>query len=119
MKKIRFLILMAISLIAVTSCGISQDLVNGASLTEVQLNQANYHVVKSVSATKSATYVLGFGGLSKAALEAQAVAELTEKANLTGAQALAHMNVTSSLAFYGPVWTITTYVNATVVEFDK
>ena len=103
------------------SCGVSQNLTTNTNLnqTNVVLSQKNFHVVKTVEAEASATYVFGIGGLSKKALYTNAVAELTKKANLTGSQALVNVTVKNSgkmIFFYNK---ITCHAEGTVVEFDK
>ena len=102
-------------------CGISQNLTSNANLnqTNVVLSQKNFHVVKNVEATASATYVFGIGGLSKKALYNNAVAELTKKADLKGSQALVNVTVKNSgkvILFFGKV---TYHAEATVIEFDE
>lgn len=102
-------------------CGVSHNLTTNANLnqTNVVLAEKNFHVVKTVEANVSATYVLGIGGLSKKALRDNAVAELTEKAGLTGSQALVNVTTHYSgklILLYGKV---TCHAKATVIEFDE
>lgn len=122
MKKfILNLILVVSAVLLLASCGVSQNMTSNTNLqqTNVVLSQNNYHVVKSVEAEVSSTYVFGIGGLSKRALHSNAVAELTKKANLTGSQALINVTVKSSgklIFFFGKT---TFSAQGTVIEFDK
>ena len=122
MKKILSRVAMAVAaVLLLASCGISDNLTTNANLnqTNVVLSQKNFHVVKTVEAKASATYVFGIGGLSKKALHANAVAELTKKANLTGSQALVNVTVKNSAKFFFVCGTITYHAEGTVIEFDK
>ena len=87
--------------------------------TNVVLSQKNFHVVKTVEAEVSATYVLGIGGLSKKALKDNALAELTKNANLTGAQALVNVALHVSLQDYVVFRKVTYQAKGTIVEFDN
>lgn len=83
------------------------------------LSQKNFHVVKTVEAEVSATYILGIGRLSKKALQANTVAELAKEADLTGSQALVNVTVHNSAKFLF-VWNKLTYhAEGTVIEFDE
>ena len=86
------------AVILLSSCGVNQYLTSNKNLnqTNVVLSQKNFHVVKTVEAKVSATYVFGIGGLSKKALHNNVVAELTKKAQLTGSQALINVTVHNS-----------------------
>ena len=77
------------AIIMLSSCGASHYLTTNANLqqTNVVLSQNNFHVVKNVESSVTAKYWFGIGGISKNALQKNAVAELTKKANLTGSQA--------------------------------
>ena len=122
MKKYLSLIVMAVAaVIFLASCGASQYLTNNTNLqqTNVVLSQKNFHVVKTVESEVSATYVFGIGGLSKNALKANAVAELTKKANLTGSQALVNVTIKSSAKVFVVFAKTTYYAEGTVVEFDE
>lgn len=105
-----------------TGCGISQDLTSNANVnqTNVVLSQKNFHVVKTVKAEVSASYVLGIGGLGRQALYDNAVSELTRKANLTGSQALINVTVKKSTSIFYILYFKTTYcAEGTVIEFDE
>ena len=109
------------AVLLLASCGVSSNLTTNANLnqTNVVLSQKNFHVVKNVEAKVSATYVFGIGGLSKKALYNNAVAELTEKANLTGSQALVNVTVKNSAKLFLIFGKFTYQAEGTVIEFDK
>lgn len=122
MKKSLLKLFVAVAAVfMLASCGISSHLTANANLnqTEVVLSQKNFHVVKSVEANTSATYIFGIGGLNKNALKNNAIAELTKKANLTGSQALVNVTIKYSTKMILCYQKVTAYAEATVVEFDK
>jgi hypothetical protein len=86
MKIIKLIVTLFAAALLVTSCGVSIPMTSNANLNEttVVLSQDNFKVVNTVSAEVSQTYIFGIGGLNKKSLEANAVAELTAKANLQG-----------------------------------
>lgn len=122
MKKILTRVAMAVAaVLLLAGCGINQQLAFNANQnqTDVVLSQKNFHVVKTVEAEVSASYIFCFGGLSKKALHDNAIAELTKKADLTGAQALVNVTVHSTGKMF-LVWNKFTYhAEATVIEFDE
>ena len=122
MKKLLSRIAMAVAaVLLLAGCGVSQNLTSNANLnqTNVVLSQKNFHVVKNVEATASATYVFGIGGLSKKALYNNAVAELTKKADLKGSQALVNVTVKNSGKMILCFGKVTYHAEATVIEFDE
>ena len=122
MKKLLSKVVMAVAaVILLSGCGMNMNLVNNHNLnqTNVVLAQKNFHVVKTVEAKVSATYVFGIGGLSKKALHDNAVAELTKKAGLTGSQALVNVTVHNSGKIILCYSKVTCYAEGTVIEFDK
>ena len=104
-----------------SSCGINSHLSTNHNLqqTNVVLSQKNFHVVKNVEANVTATYVFGFGGISKKALHDNAVAELTKNANLTGSQALVNVTLHTSAKVVLFLNKVTYYAEGTVIEFDE
>ena len=119
----RFFAIFAAAFVAVilTGCGMSSYMTSNVNVnqTNVVLQEDNFHVVRNVSAEVSQTYVFGIGGLSKRALKDNAVSELTEKAHLTGSQAL--VNVTMKEDYQTVlVWSKRTVrAQGTVIEFEK
>ena len=120
MKKVFFVLAAAVVAVMVSSCGIVSNTTSNVNAvqTEVVLSQPNYSVVNSVSAEASQTYIFGIGGLSKAALEQNAVAQLAEKASLSGSQAIINVATHTSVKMITPIYVKRTVVaRGTVVEF--
>lgn len=120
-KMLSRIAMVAAAVLLLAGCGFSQNLTTSANLnqTNVVLSQKNFHVVKTVKATTSATYVFGIGGLSKKALQNNAVAELTKKAELTGSQALVNVTIKGSVKVVFFVGKISYHAEGTVIEFDE
>lgn len=121
MRKMKFLLIATISLLFLSGCGMTSNMASNIyeSQTSVVLSQANFHVVKTVSAEVSSTYFLGLGGINRKSLRNNAVAELTKKANLTGSQALVNITVKSAVKTIFILNEVTFYAEATVIEFDE
>lgn len=119
--KLRSLLLAIVSAAVLTGCvGVHSSMPSFIDNSpSVSLKQNNFHVVKHVQASASATYILGIGGLSRKALRQNAVADMMTKAELVGSQAV--INVTTKMAarvitpFFVKV-TVNAY--GTVVQFD-
>ena len=119
--KLRSLLLAIVSAAVLTGCvGVHSSMPSFIDNSpSVSLKQNNFHVVKHVQASASATYILGIGGLSHKALRQNAVADMMTKAELVGSQAV--INVTTKMAarvitpFFVKV-TVNAY--GTVVQFD-
>ena len=122
MKKLLSRIAIAVAaVLLLASCGVSQTFTSNANLnqTNVVLSQKNFHVVKNVEAVCSATYIFGFGGISKNAIYSNAVAELTKNAKLNyfyGIQISIVKNSAKSILCYT---VITYHAEGTVIEFDE
>ena len=120
LKKIT--IITFIGALTLTSCaghyGLTSNLNNHS--TEVVLTKKNFKVIKSVSGTASVTYVLGFGGLSKNALIAEARTMMLKDAELEGnSRAIINETVEikgSSFPFVGQKLVT---VSAQVIEFTE
>ena len=122
MKSIKSIVIAICTALLVTSCGLSSNMTSNANLnqTNVVLTKNNFKVVKSVEAETAQTYVFGIGGISKNALKANAIADLTKNAGLTGSQALVNITVRESVATIFGIYT-KYIINAegTVVEFTE
>ena len=121
MKKLfSFVAIFAVAMM-LTGCGFTSNLSSNVNVVEtsVVLSEANFNVVRNVSAEVASTYVFGIGGIGKKALKDVAVAELTEKANLVGSQALINVAVKSSIQNYFIVNKVTFTATGTVIEFEK
>jgi len=102
-----------------TGCSMTGGYIGHYISTDVQLNQANFTVVKSVTGEATANYFLGIGP-SKQDLIGQAKRDMINNAQLKGSQAL--INVTTDAKLTGVVlfWRqqkVT--VSAEVVQFNK
>ena len=119
----RFFAFVAVVLFAtmLTGCSVSSYLTSNVNnnTTNVVLQENNFHIVKHVSAEVSQTYIFGIGGLSPKALQGNAVAELTENANLTGSQALINISVKEDVQTIYVWCKRTVRATGTVIEFDK
>ena len=120
----RFFACMAIVLFAtmLTGCGVSAYLTSNVNnnTTNVVLQENNFHIVKTVEAEASQTYICGIGGLSPKALKSNAIAELTEKANLSGSQALVNVTIKEDVQAIYVFWVKRTVrASGTVIEFDE
>jgi hypothetical protein len=95
----------------------------GALKSDVSLNQANFKVITTASGSSQTKLVMGFGGLKKEALVAEARKDLLAKANLTPNQVLANISLdikTSIFPGFIPVVVIQKVtVTADVIEFIK
>lgn len=129
--KIKLYISVILSVVLFSACGVNTALIinNNQNNTQVVLSQNNYKVLEKVIGSSSVSYVLGFGGLNKKQLYANAYAEMITKANLINSPK-ALINIITEEHFGGfppfyyrgfpPIYhkkTIT--VSATVIEFIK
>lgn len=120
MKKILSLSLVVLTLMLVSSCGVSSDLVfnQNQMQTNVVLSQNNFIVVKTVTGEASASYFFGIGGWACAEARASAMNQLLMNAELSGSQAI--VNTTVSLheqTVLGVYTKVTAFATGTVVEF--
>ena len=107
-------ILIFLSVILLSSC---VGLTNISTPQTVALNQGNFRFLKTVSASTSAFYFLGIGGLSNEA-NTDVVEKLIVEAGLQPNQALVDLRIkTTRKCFLGVVFTRTLTASASVVEF--
>lgn len=121
MKKFN-IFMAAISAVLFTSCAGMHTLTqpNIANSPEVKFSQNNFHVVKQVSSSASATYIFGIGGLSQKALRQNAIADMITKSNLTGSQTVINVTTKVSRRMITPIYIKSTVTaQGTVVEFDN
>lgn len=111
------------AVISLASCtGITyHDLYKSVSASEVKLEKANFNVVGTVQGEASATYIFGIGGMSKKALESNAIAELYDNADLKGSQAVINVStITKAKTYFGGVYAKITYIaHGVVIEFTE
>jgi len=74
----RNLLLVVIFQVIVTGCGVNSSLTNNTynATTNVELSRKNYHIIKRISGTANATYIMGIGGLSSQSLMEEAKKEM-------------------------------------------
>ena len=123
------IILACILFISLSGCGVYQSSFAGAhrisntfqNVTNVNLQSANFSVLKHVEGSATATYILGFGGLSKYTLIDLARKEMLKNAGLEGgSKAIANMITETHIAQIFPFYlrkTVT--VSGMVVEFKQ
>ncbi len=120
MRKV-FTVLVFATLLAgfVSGCSITRGNIGHSITTDVQLSEANFKVLGSVTGEASANYVFGIGP-SDQDLLSQAKRDLLSRADLIGG-AKAIINVTTDIQFTGffPWRQRTAYVSAEVIEFTK
>ncbi|RAJ99979.1 hypothetical protein LX87_01677 [Larkinella arboricola] len=113
MKYLAFFLLLSLCF---SSCAFHSGVMTGSA----SLSQPNFRVTQqSVSGSSKTTKILGFGGLMKTALVAEAKKDLVQKAGVTDRQALANVAVDfkTSLVFFVIVQRCT--VTADVIEFNR
>ena len=100
-------------------CSTAGGYVGHAICTEVQLNQANYEVLRSVTGAAEASYFLGIGP-SEQDLLGSARRDMIEKAQLIGGSK-AVINVTTDIKYkWFWIWHhVKVYVSGEVIEFKK
>lgn len=117
MKKLNFKfgLVIAISFFLLTSCAFH----SGYVLNSASLSSANFKYVKqNVKGTSTASYILGFGGLAKETLVAEAKQKMVATSPLRANQALANISVNFKASYiYVFYITTTCTVTADIVEF--
>ncbi len=121
MKKV-FTVLLFATLLAgfVSGCSLTRGNIGHSITTNVQLSEANFKVLDSVTGEASADYILGIGP-SDQDLLSQAKRDMLSKADLAGGSK-AIINVTTDIKHSGFIllWRQKkAYVSAEVIEFTK
>lgn len=120
MKTFLKLLVVVLGVVVLTSCGSTYFHASNQNdtRTSVELTQKNFKVIKPVSGFSSATYIFGIGGASRGATRENAIGNMFNNANLTGAQTIANIyvqkHVSSVLGIYKRVSYSATGV---VIEF--
>lgn len=119
MKKLFLVVAVACAtLLSSCSAHLYQSSNSNMSKTEVVLSQKNFRVIGEAQGVATTTQILGIGGLSKKAVRSNAVAEMFNNANLTGAQTIININVKQAFAGVPPFYMKSTYsATGTIVEF--
>lgn len=121
MKRILFLSGL-VAVLFLTSCGVHFPLTHNLNqtVTNVDLNQKNYTVVKTVAGEAETKYILGFGGLKKRSLLELAKKEMITDAEMDGkSRALVNVTVEEYVKNYVFVIRRKVVVSGQVVEFNK
>ena len=101
----------------IAGCSATDGYIGHSIVTEVQLHQANYTIVKSVTGTATADYFFGIGPAEQD-LMGQAKRDMLNKAQLRGSQAVINVTTDSKLTIFALIWREqTAYVSADVIEF--
>lgn len=122
MKNYLQTVILGISLVAMSSCASHSSLTENlkSQNTQVTLSQNNFTMGERIEGDATATYVFGFGGLSKKSLLETARKSMYQNANLTGSsKALINETFSNKTSFYLIVWKHQVNVSADVIEFTK
>ena len=112
------LILMALSILFLTSCGMNYGAMEGAH-TQVELGENDFAYQNTVSGKASCSWILGIGPMGNSALVGAAKQNMMDNANLSAGQTIANMTLDSKVTSYLGLFTLkTVYVTADVVEFE-
>jgi hypothetical protein len=108
-------VVLAIAILG-TGCSMTSGVIGHEILTEVQLNQANFDVIKSVTGQAQADYFFGIGPSDQDIL-GQAKRAMLLQAQLKGSQAI--VNVTTDIQNTGFFFwrQKKAYVSAEIVQF--
>ena len=88
--------------------------------TVVDLSNADYEIIETVTGESKQTYVFGIGGLSKKSLTENAKADMYKNANLTANEAIIYPSVTTSVASYlGIVTNIRAVASGYKIRFKR
>ena len=105
MKKVIFVSFLAATILSLSSCGTSSNLISNQNQnqTSVVLSQNNFRVVGTAKGEVKSTYVFGIGGLSKRSLRENAMGAMMKSADLKdGSKAIINANVTEKNTFVLP-----------------
>lgn len=123
MKKLFTICALVAVTLSFTGCmGFSSLTATNHNLTQTQvvLSENNFQVIGQAYGEATATYICGFCAVSKKALRNNAINEMTKNANLTGAQTLTNVTVSSSIHMITPLWMEITYsATANIIQFTK
>ncbi|MFH2095949.1 MAG: DUF6567 family protein [Bacteroidota bacterium] len=120
MKKTGLLLIVIVLLFS--GCAFHKGLTSNQNshVTEVVLSQNNFKVIDIVQGDAEATYILGFGGIAKQAMIAEAKTEMLTKSNIIGgAKAIINETLEIKKTNYLFVKKIKVVVSAHIVEFTQ
>jgi hypothetical protein len=110
-KNLLYSLLLIISL---SSCAFHQGVISGSA----SINSKNFKTIKMATGVATATRILGFGGLSKDALVAQAKKNLLEKYPIKDGQVLANITVDFKYTFILLYNQTKVTMTADIIEFN-
>ena len=115
MKNVIKLLILVIGIVSINSCAMH----NGYMLNSTSLSKNNFKYVKNdIKGTSIATYVFGFGGLSKMELVNDAKKDMLTESPLKGNQAIVNLTINWKKTFALPfVITNRCSITADIVEF--
>lgn len=121
MKTIKTILFCLVAVLFASCAGLNMTpYANDPVETKVVLSESNYHIVKEVSGEWTATYIFGIGGLSKKALETNAVSEMYKNAGLTGNQQIINITTTQSVETWALVYSkVRAIAHGYVIEFEE
>ena len=121
MKTIKTILFCLVAVLFASCAGLNMTpYANDPVETKVILSEPNYHIVKEVSGEWTATYIFGIGGLSKKALETNAVSEMYKNAGLTGNQQIINITTTQSVETWALVYSkVRAIAHGYVIEFEE
>ena len=120
MKTIKTILFCLVAVLFASCAGLNMTpYANDPVETKVILSESNYHIVKEVSGEWTATYVFGIGGLSKKALETNAISEMYKNAGLTGNQQIVNVTTTFSVENWFVYSKHRVFAHGYVIEFEE
>lgn len=123
MKKLFIICAFVAVALSFTGClGVASMSATNHNLTQTQvvLSENNFKVIGQAYGEATATYICGLCAVSKKTLRNNAINEMTKNANLTGAQTLTNVTVSSSVHMIYPLFMEVTYsATANIIEFTK
>lgn len=88
--------------------------------TQVVLSQKNYTVIGSVEGSNEVERIFGIGGISKKAMQDNAIADMFKNAKLTSSQAIVNISFKSAVSGVPPFYTTTVCTaTGTIIEFTE
>jgi hypothetical protein len=122
MKQLSVLVLVLFAAF-LSSCGANSAITGNYNLnnTQVQLSNANFHIVDKIYGNADASYILFIGGVGQHQLYENAYSKMMAKADLSkGSRAVCNVLTEEQFEGFFPFyWTRTITVSANVIEFTK
>ena len=121
MKYFKLFAIAALVAFSLSSCGSTRHMVSNYNVAQTQLvlSGDNFRVIGNVEGRAHATYVFGIGGLSKAAVEENAIADMYRNADLSGAQAVTNVTTTVKTRVFPFVVCYEYIASGQVIEFTE